>query len=80
MSNNDDVVVFEAMLHAESPGTNSFCCMVEKSDCNGWSNKQWFGKKYCGFERSEEITSVVKVSAPLWLLKRKGIVDLITKI
>lgn len=80
MSNSGEVVVFEAMFHADSPGTNSFCCLVEKSECNGWSNKQWFGTKYCSFERSEELSAIVKVTAPLWLLQSKRIVNLIVNV
>lgn len=80
MSNSGEVVVFEAMFHADSPGTNSFCCLIDKSECNGWSNKQWFGTKYCSFERSEELITTVKVTAPLWLLRSKGIVNLIVKV
>lgn len=76
----DDVVVFESMLHAESPNTNSFCCMVIKGDTGGWSGKQWFGTKYCSFERYDNLTTIVKVSAPFWLLQSKGIINSISKI
>lgn len=78
--NKDDIVVFEAMLHAESLNTNSFCCLVEKGEFGGWSNKQWFGTKYCSFEPYGETTSIVKVSAPFWLMQGKNIISLITKV
>lgn len=79
MSSND-VVVFYAMHHADSPATDSFCCLVDKGDSGGYSNKQWFGNKYCSYKKSESFGNVIEVSAPRWVLEKKGIVDLITKV
>lgn len=76
----DDIIVFYAMHHADSPATNSFCCLVDKGISGGYSNKQWFGNKYCSYKKLESLGTVIEVSAPRWLLDKKEIINLITKI
>lgn len=74
MSKNK-LVTFRACFHADSVGTDSFCVLV---DCvgGGWSNKQWFGLKLCSYEI---IDLVCWVTAPEWLLEKKGVLALINK-
>ncbi len=76
----NEMIKFLASHHADSAGTQSFCCLIEKGQAFGsWSRKEWFGLKFASFEKTGQMTEVI-VSAPLWLLERKGILNLITQI
>jgi len=79
MSKNN-IVQFYAMHHADSKATDSFCCIVEKGEYGGYSGKQWFGNKYCSYIKTEDVSTIVIVSAPEWLLEKKGIINLIQKL
>jgi hypothetical protein len=74
------IIEFYASHYADSEKTESFCCLVEKGTEEGsWSGRKWFGLKYASYKRTCQGNKIV-VSAPLWLLKSKGILNLITKI
>lgn len=76
----DDIVSFYAMHHADSTTTDSFCCLVEKGAFGGYSLKHWFGNKYCSYTKQSDLGTVVIVSAPRWILEKKGIIDLVSKV
>ena len=71
----DEMVTFRGLHHAESESTKSFCALVECVN-GGWSNRQWFTYKKCSYEIIE---LVMWITAPKWLLEKKGIMDLIIK-
>jgi hypothetical protein len=74
------IVKFYASYYTYSQKTQSICCLVEKGSEEGsWSRREWFGLKYCEYETIKGTNKIV-VSAPVWLLERKGILNLITKI
>ena len=77
---NNEIIKFYASHYADSEKTQSFCCLVEKGIEEGsWSRREWFGLKSASFEKTNQGTKII-VSAPLWFLERKGILNLITKI
>lgn len=75
----NEIIEFYASHYADSEKTQSFCCLIEKGVEEGsWSRREWFGLKTASFVRTCQGTKII-VSAPLWLLERKKIIDLITK-
>lgn len=73
---SDALVTFKGLHHAESESTNSFCALVECMDSGGWSNRQWFAYKKCSYEI---IDLEMWITAPEWLLEKKGVLGLIIK-
>lgn len=76
----DELIVFYAMHHADSVPTDSFCCLVEKGQAGGYGLKHWFGNKFCSYSKANQHGNIIHVSAPRWLLEKKGIIDLIAKV
>jgi hypothetical protein len=76
----NQIIKFYASHYADSVKTESFCCLVKKGVEEGsWSRREWFGLKTASFTRTGQGNKII-ISAPLWLLERKGILNLITKI
>ena len=77
-----EIIKFYASHYADSAKTESFCCLVEKGVAFGsYSRREWFGLKTSSFTKKQDGTPTeIIVSAPLWLLERKGITNLITKV
>ena len=79
-TNQNEIINFYASLYAESNKTVSFCCLVEKGIEEGsWSRREWFGLKLASFVKEDKGNKII-VSAPLWLLERKKITNLITEV
>jgi hypothetical protein len=76
----NEIIEFYASFYATSKATQTFCCLVIKGVEEGsWNRREWFALKNASFEEAGQ-GNKIKVSAPLWLLERKGILNLITKI
>jgi hypothetical protein len=80
VSDKNQLIGFYASHHAQTE--NSFCCLVEKGkEAGSYSRAEWFPFVNSDFKKNPEgYATEIIVSAPLWLLERKGIINLITRV
>lgn len=76
--NKNEIVEFYASHYAQTE--TSFCCLVKKGVAVGsYSVKKWFPLNRSSFEKVPEgYATEIVVSAPLWLLEKLNITNLIT--
>lgn len=80
MPNYNEIVEFYASHYAQTE--KSFCCLVEKGkEAGSYSRAEWFPLSKSSFEyRKEAYATEIIVSAPLWLLEKLKITNLITRV
>lgn len=78
----NEMIEFYASHYADSVQTESFCCLYQKgTEAGSYSASTWFSLKTSSFRKNPNgFATEIIVSAPLWLLERKKIINLITKI
>jgi len=78
--NYNEIVEFYASHHAQTE--KSFCCLVVKGkEAGSYSRAEWFPFINSSFEyRKECYATEIIVSAPLWLLEKLKITNLIKRV
>ncbi len=72
-------ITFECSFYAESD--KSICVFCIKGDPKGetWNTIEWFPKTLCTYSKLTELGRGT-IEAPEWLLKKKNLLDKVTKV
>lgn len=74
-----ELVTFEASYRCESEKSISALYQKTSPDGSSWMSAEWFPKKICTFSERKPYGRF-NITAPLWLLKRMKIEDLVTRV